>query len=471
VSAEAVFDQLDPVMTRWTMGGQATGLVPAAWKEALGNGDLGEGELRLLGLTGHYLSLCVAPTPATALIPLPDIPRLALPLLPAAHAPLARRCLKALADGAGQRDLIHLIAARGYTIHPADWMPSRHDDMVPDVYAPWRDWIDQQSGHAAPKQDTHDELTEANWSEWWPSARRIALARLRSEDPARATALLAAKAASEGAEARLRLIECLIPGLSESDALYLESLSTDRAPKIKALAASLLARLGRGTGAGDDATELAGFYDIQTKGLLRRTRILLPRPLKTPAQRSRRETLFAKVDFGGFANALGVSAGDLMAMWPLGNDMAADYEFATFAAQSAPEPCIDALSARLMTEAAIELPVVRAIKPRLGFEQCNALARRLLVVSGGSFTAAHLIAGAGAELDSLIDTPPGKKLTGEARGDADITYELRALALIASPVAARAAMDRFIGAGLSPSDPRLDLLRLNAALLHSGVHQ
>jgi hypothetical protein len=148
----------------------------------------------------------------------------------------------------------------------------------------------------------------------------------------------------------------LNPGLSEADVPYLESLSTDRAPKIKALSASLLARLGHGIGTGEDASELAGFFEFQTKGLLRRTRVLVARPIKTPAQRSRRDALFARVDFERFARVLGVSAGDLVTLWPFGSDAHADYGFVVFAEQSAPAPIIDALCERLMAESTIDLP-------------------------------------------------------------------------------------------------------------------
>ncbi len=467
--AEAIFDELDPVMIRWTMGGQAVGVAPAAWKDTLGGLEPGEGELRLLALTGQYLGLCVAPAPASALTAVPDIPPLALPILSGSLAGLARRCLKGLKEGGGQRDLVQLLAARGHAIHPADWMPSRHDDGVPDVYAPWRDWAERRAGQAEPAQDAHEDLTEANWSDWWPAARRIALARIRARDPARATALLAAKAASEGAETRLRLIECLIAGLSEADAAFLESLSADRAPKIKALAASLLARLGRGSGTGEDAAELAGFFELQTKGLLRRTRVLAARPVKTQAQRSRRDALFAQVDFGGFAEALGVPAEDLVTLWPLGSDANADSGFAMFAGQSAAGHIVDALCGRLLAEPTIAVPAILALRPRLDSGQRRACAHRLADSKGASFGSMLAIVGAGGELDDLIDTQPGKALLGAAPGEADIAPELRALALIASQAAARAALDRLTASGMTASDPRLDLLRLNAALDHSGV--
>jgi hypothetical protein len=468
VSAEAIFDQLDPVITRWTMGGQAASLAPASWKDAIGGSDAAEGELRLLALTGQYLGLCVAPTPSSALAAIADIPALALRLLPATHAPLARRCLKALKESHEQRDLIRLLARRGYAIHPADWMPSRHDDAVPDAYAPWRDWAEAQAANTNTAQDAHDVLTEANWADWWPAARRNALAQIRAREPAGATALLAAKAAGESAEVRLALIQCLTVGLSDVDAPYLESLSTDRAPKIKALAASLLARLGRGSGSNDDATELAGFFEFQTKGLLRRTRILVPRPIKTPAQRNRREALFAQVDFTSFAQALGVSTDDLVALWPFGTDAQTDNGFAVLCEQTATDGAIALICDRLMRETTLDVSVILTLRPRLHDGHRDGFARRLLSATGGNFRAALAIAGAGTDMDGLIDTATGRALVSTASGDGDVTSELHALALIASQAAARGAMERLTKGGLLASDPRLDLLRLNAALTDNG---
>jgi Family of unknown function (DUF5691) len=468
VSVEAVFDQLDAVMTRWSMGGQAASLAPSHWKEAIGGSETAERELRLLALTGQFLSLCVVPTPSSALTEVAEIPPLPLPVLPATYASLARRCLVALKESHRQRDLIHLLATRGYAIHPADWMPSRHDDAVPDAYAPWRDWAEAQASQDKSAQDTPDILTESNWADWWPAARRIALAQIRAREPAQATALLAARAASESADVRLALIQCLISGLSDEDVPYLETLSTDRAPKIKALAASLLARLGRGSGSNEDATELAGFFEFQTKGLLRRTRILMSRPIKTPAQRSRREALFAQIDFVGFARALGLESDDLVSLWPFGSDGQADIGFATLCEQSATDAVIAALCARLMRETSLDLSLIFTLRSRLNGGQRDGFARRVLAASSGYFRSALAITGAGMDMEGLIDTAAGRALVAAASGEVDATAELHALGLIASQASARAAIERFTKSGLMASDPRLDLLRLNAALTDNG---
>ena len=474
MSAEAVFDALEPVLTRWTMGGQgaagqAAALAPPPWRDAVSRGDAVEQELRLLALSGQFLMLCVAPTPAGAVAPLADLPALALPLVPAETMPLLRRCLRAAKDAEGRRQWVHWLASRGYGVHPADWMPSRNDDAIPDAYAPWRDWADAQAGLGGGAGDPYDALTEANWHDWMPAARRIALTHMRQHDPAQATALLAAKAAGESADARLRLIECLQTGLSDGDIPYLQSLSADRAPKIKALAASMLARLGQGSGAAEDAAELAGFFEIQTKGLLRRTRILVPRAIKTPAQRNRRTALFAAVDCVSFADALDLTAEELVALWQWGKDTAADLAFAEQLTLTAAEPVVAATHATLVNSAEVGMAVLLRLKERWSAEQRTHIAARQLFSFGGRFADAVAIAGPGAAIPGLMASPAGQALKQAVFGDGQVADEIRCLALIASPGEAQAALEPLMQNGLSSADPQLDPLRLNAALPYQGV--
>ena len=58
---------------------------------------------------------------------------------------------------------------------------------------------------------------------------------------------------------RLPLLSCG-DGLSDADSPFLEGIAAnDRAPKVKAFAASLLARLGHGAAVGEDIAELPAF--------------------------------------------------------------------------------------------------------------------------------------------------------------------------------------------------------------------
>lgn len=234
------------------------------------------------------------------------------------------------------------------------------------------------------------------------------------------------------------------------------------------MAASLLARLGRGTGTQDDATELAAFFEFQTKGLFRRSRMLVSRPIKTPAQNARREALFNQVDFAGFAHALALAADEMVPLWSFGSDQAADNGFALLAERSAPTPIIDQFWDRLMSEATIDLSIIVALRPRLDQVRLERFARQSLA-KGSGFGTLLAIAGAGADIDGLVESPAGKALLGAATGDGATPVEMHALGLIASQPAARAAIDRFVQAGIAASDPLLDLLRLNAALNKNGV--
>jgi hypothetical protein len=460
VSAEAIFDTLGPVLTRWTMGGSAMGDAPAAWKEALGDD---EAELCLLALSGQFLGGFVLRAPSGTLQTLPDLPVLAMPPMPESLRALARRCLKALQPGGNQSAFLHLLAARGYTMHPADWTPGRSDDDLPAVYAPLQDWVAGSSGRA----DADAVLSEENWSDFAPAARCNAFATLRRADPEAARALLAAKAASEGADVRLRLIAMLSTGLSAADVPYLQSLATDRAPKIKACAAGLLARLGHGDSDAKETNELVAFFKVETKGLLRRTRVVTPIPIKTPAQRTRRQELFNRVDYASFEKELGTE--DLVASWPFGDDPQADSEFQAMAVQSASDGVIAAILARLTSSSTLDLLAVQRLRDRLGADRRMYVAALVLRSNQASFCRARQFVDAGAELDGLIETRAGSALLATFAAGSDITVETHALGLIASQAAAQAALDRLTRVGLNAADPQLDLLRLNATLTTTGA--
>jgi hypothetical protein len=468
---EAIYDSLGAALARWTMGGTAAPLAPAAWTAQLGT-DPAEAELRLLALSGQFLDALVTAEPLGIVQMSPDVPVLTMPTLPETLRALARRILRTMRETRQRRDLLAFVAARGWTLHPGDWMPSTSEDDIPDVYAPWRDWVE---GLASPaKSATAGALTAENWDDYWPAARNVALAALRRRDAAAATALLAAKLGGENAEARLRLVGMLATGLSNADRAFLESLASDRAPKVKALAAALLARLGHGPAAGEEATELAGFFEIQTKGLLRRTRIVAARTLKTAAQRSRRLALFDSVDLAPFAQALDSAPGDLIGAWPWGDDRQADHGRIVMTERSGSDEMVAASCAALGATLTIDVQAVLALLPRLDAAQRQHFAARVLGANGGTFQMALTIAGGDAPIDGAIDTAAGAALLGALKTDetgkrADLTAELNALGLVASRPAAKSALDRLASAGLLAADPRLDMLRLNAALDDRGT--
>lgn len=469
--AEAIYDVLGQVLTRWTMG-SAAAPVAHVWKAEIGEDPI-EAELRLLALSGQFLGMAVIAEPPADLRALPDLPALALPTLPDAARSLARRVLAA-GDARHKRNLAQFAAGRGWTLHPADWMPSASEEDAPDVYAPWRDWIEAVATGSGSTRGGSEGLTAANWEDFWPAARNAALAELRRRDPGAARVLLETRLPGEGADTRLRLLGHLTQGLSEADAPFLETLAAgDRAPKVKALAASLLARLGRGSAVGEEATELAGFFTLGTKGLLRRSRTVAANVLKTHAQRIRRQTLFAGADYTGFAAALGMNGEELAAIWVWGDDVQADIELAGMAGRSASDAIVADLSTALAEHSLPNLGALLALASRIGPTQRASIAQRGLR-AGSSYQDALAMAGGGGRVEGVTDVPAEAALlhvlgSADAR-PGDHAAELQALGMVASRAGAQKALERLVrGAGLLQADPRLDMLRLNAALEDRGV--
>ena len=462
--AEAIFDTMGDVLARWTMGSTAA---PAAslWKADLG-ADPNEAELRLLALSGHFLGVAITAEPPAELRALPDVPALALPTVPETARPLVRRLLAAQI----KNELLRFIALRGWTVHPGDWMPDANDEGVPDVYAPWRDWAEIVASTAKVQHQAADRLTPENWEDWWPAARKVALTELRQRDPATARVLLEARLAGENADTRLRLLGLLAIQLSDADVSFLEGIAaTDRAPKVKALAASLLSRLSRGTtGSSEDVAELKGFFSVQVKGLLRRTRVIQFENAKTPAQRQRRAVLLEGVDLAAFAGALGLAGPELMAAWSWNTDPEADHALIALVARSGTDALVMQVAEAVTHGDASGLHRLLTLLPRLTADQRSGLAATALSTRGCSFELARTIAGGAAHLENPLGSQAGAALLAAvAHPDtkpSDQAAELQALGLITDRAWARRVLERLNAAGIVQGDPRLDMLRLNDAL-------
>ena len=118
--AEAIYDAMGSVLTRWTMG-SAAAPAAAVWSAELG-AEPAEAELRLLALSGQFLGVAVTAEPPLELRALPDVPALALPTMPEALRPLVRRILAAFKETQRKTELLDFLAARGWT------SPSRRMD-------------------------------------------------------------------------------------------------------------------------------------------------------------------------------------------------------------------------------------------------------------------------------------------------------------------------------------------------------
>jgi len=124
--------------------------------------------------------------------------------------------------------------------------------------------------------------------------------------------------------------------------------------------------------------------------------------------------------------------------------------------------------AALTAAAAIDLTILMQLLPRLTAAQCRQIAIYLLRAKGAGFAMALIVAGGAGGIDEAIATPAGEALLAALGSDdaahADQAIELQALGLLASRAAAAQALERLAATGLIASDPRLDMLRLNAAL-------
>jgi hypothetical protein len=469
---EQAHQALGAILTRWTTGGAAAPAAPEAWRGAIADSGAGA-ELALLALSGHLLGAMATAEPPAELATLPDLPPLPLPTLPDGLRPLARRVVLAARDSDQRGALLELIEARGWTLHPGDWMPLAGDESVPEVYTAWRDWAALAGGgEAAPSAG--ERLTEESWNDFGPAGRAAALARLRRSDPGAARTLLESRIGGEPAESRLRLVQSLSDGLCEDDVPLLESLLADRAPKVKAVAASLLARLGRRGAADEDAAELAAFFSIRSKGLLRRTRALEPNPTKTPAQAHRRDELLTRVDYPSFAAALELAPDELFGLWTWDSDYRVDCGFIAMIAASAPDPIAAAALEALGRSGSGDPQRLMPLLPRLSPAQRTAAAESLLGSRGASFQSAVSFGGGRCGHPDPLRTQAGAVLldwVGRDEGgrNAALAGELHALGLVASRQGAGRAMEMLGKAGVIGSDPRLDMLRLNAALEDRGV--
>ncbi len=464
----------------WMAGRSALEHCPAEWRDAIALGRAGstsadsDAECALAALAGHATMVLFRPVPAAPLAPRPLLPVLALPTIPESVRPRLRRVLAALKGATSlERSLFDFVTARGFTLHPADWMPSPRDDEAPDVYAPWLDWV---RGEAEPAPSS---VLDLDTYDRWPFARRrAALLALREEDPGAARALIAAKASSEPAERRLGLVAILETRLSEDDGEVLEALAKDRSDRVQTLARAYLARLGRETGTDALATELAAMVDIGKVGLLRRRRRLEIKTLKTAAQNTRRRELFKLVSFTKLARALGFSGDQLLEAAPVGAADGIDalvQMVATTGSRDAARRLLDLI----LEDASLPLAHARPLAPRLTAQERRSLLAPIikrdadlfgtsLALMGpmlGEAPLAALLASPGfAALKSAIEAARTGDEAQRAATSARADSALRRVALLITASAATELIARLRGLGFSPADPKLDALHLNAAL-------
>ncbi|MGD9917940.1 MAG: DUF5691 domain-containing protein [Paenirhodobacter sp.] len=455
-----ILAQLAEIKARWMTGTPAAPACPEAWRAALGEAP----ELALLALAGAFGQVATRPAPPAAVAPRALLPALALPALPEALRPDLRRILAAKPVPAER--IVALIAARGHVVSPLDWMPEAGATGLPEVYAPWLDWLAERPAPSA------GEPSAETWEEFSPQARIAHVEALRRRDPEAGRALIAAVAPGLAAEPRARLIGLLATGLCAADLPFLATLKADRSAKVQSLAQGLRARLGETETDAEARAELAAFFELTKVGLLSRRHLLRARPLKTAAQRRRRAELAEQIALAPLAEGLGLSAAALIAAWDFGDGSP---EITAIVARSGSDAEVEALLERLLAAPEAKADP-SALIARLGPGPRAALAPRLAQRDGSGFglTAAMLAPLPGTlDFDTIRRAPAFATLLAtfqaEVGGATPATavsaaQGLAHLGLIADRAAAHALIDQFTRAGLGLADPRLALLRLNAAL-------
>ncbi|MER9300422.1 DUF5691 domain-containing protein [Mesorhizobium sp. M0621] len=457
----------------WITGGTGFDLAPAAWKEIADSASPDERERRLLAIAAQALDIALRPAAPQTLKRRSPLPELALPMLPEKLRPSLRAALKHAADARYKTRVAALVASRGFVLHPMDWMPAAAYQESLDVYAPWVDW---QAGADGEKPASPEHLTAENWDEFYPAARRAALADMRRIAPASARQLIETKASGEPAEIRIALVDLLRFGLGSDDVPFLKSLTADRSGKLRDLAGRLLARLGehdsQGVGGPEDpGTELAAFIAEGKSGFIRRRTTYTPEKLKSPAQERRRAELFETCNLVDLAARFGVTESDFIGAWQFGADDNADILVARMVAASGSEAAVTHMADTLVAEGGKPALFVLHLMPRLDSRRQRVLIR-LILKDTQHLGALSLAEGVEASWLDWADLTNGKTLPAlraAVAGSDDAVKRgvdrlLETLGFLATAAAAEKLIGDVVAAGMAPAAPSLGLLRLNASL-------
>ncbi|RWE01774.1 DUF5691 domain-containing protein [Mesorhizobium sp.] len=454
----------------WISGGAVFELAPIEWKELAAASNPDEQERRLLAIAAQALDVALRPAAPKTLKRRPPLPVLALPMLPDRLRPSLRAALKYAADAKRKARVIGLVASRGFVAHPMDWMPAASDQTAPEVYAPWIDW---QASAEQGRRGEQDELSAENWADFYPAARRGALAAMRRSQPAAARLLIETKAPAESAEVRLSLIELIRIGLGSEDAPFLRSLSADRSGKVRELAGRMLAILGEHGEGGPDVpvAELAGFIEEGKAGFIRRRTTFGPAKTKSHAQEQRRAELFELCNLVDLATRFGVTESDLITGWQFGTDNNADILLSRMVAASGSDTAVAHMADMLVAEGGNHVFRALQLTPRLDSRRKRVLVRLILKQANylGMLNLAESLDAGWLDWDDLTNGQVLPALRSIIGGNDDAMRQgvhdfLEMMGFLATATAATRLTEDLIAAGLPPASPSLGLLRLNAAL-------
>lgn len=442
--------QIEALKTQWMTGSATPGTGP--WPHL--------DELSRLALTGQYLRIATRPASAAKVTIAPEIPTLPLNPMPVAARPLFRRALAAKLVPATV--VVGFVAARGFAVNPLDWTPARNEAGLPDVYAPWRDWLDGNTGAIGDAP-----LTAETWDDFPPHSRYHLLETLHANRPEDARALILQVAPTLAADQRLRMLGCLRARFGPEDVAVLEPFATDRSSKVQSFVRTQLARVGRvGETAPEALAELPDFIETMRAGILSRKQVVSARKLKTQAQRKRRGDILAQLTLKSVADQLGLSPDQVVERWDFGD---ATEDMISLVAATGTDDHVRAFARRVASQKAQPGPLL----DRLSHETRRDIGLGLLPFDGWILDQTQLWItqpDGTVPMAMLQEGSSLRDLAGQFRietGPAEERMLERALSflgLLADREAAIALMDIFTEAGALAVDNRLSLLRLNTAL-------
>jgi len=277
------------------------------------------GALAALSLAGQALRLeRPQPPPSFAVEAKVTKVRDDRPIVPESlRRPLVRLLFVKRADSDAARAVAWAMDRLKLRLHPFD-LPkldrfvTTHAELLGATAQHWAASSRAAEDAPAPAQSYFDadDLDDANWASAPLVRRTLYLKEKRRKDAAAARTLLEAAWPQQNPDARLRLLKTLQTGLSKDDQPFLESLQKDRAPRIKALALKLLARLPGQSGSHPALAACLERIQRSTTGLLRKKTVLKLQPpanVKEGAVRAWMSEAFIDVSCDELARALDLS--------------------------------------------------------------------------------------------------------------------------------------------------------------------
>jgi hypothetical protein len=176
-------------------------------------------------------------------------------------------------------------------------------------------WADRQKTEAEMQSYFDPELLdESNWTKATLSRRVAYLEQRRRDDADAARALVESTWAREEADARFRLLQVFQTYLSMADQPFLSTLEKDRAPRVRALAAKFLGRLGADSENPWLGACLERIKHSQSGLLRKRTTLQLELPANVKDQAASRWILqtFSDVSFGELSRAFKITEQELI---------------------------------------------------------------------------------------------------------------------------------------------------------------